>query len=281
VAKFIFVRHYNDAMNALFERDNGHYVPTEWSRGPWTPIFLHGGPPAALLAHILDAAREDPALLTSRLTIDLMRPVSFAPIRATTQVVRTGKRIRLVDAALYQDDQLVARASGLMLRRDPASPVFPPLSKVVSDPEGLEEFDFHAPDEPCFNRATEARLVRDAATQRIRAVWIRANVGLLPGQPLTPLEHAAAISDYTNATGSITTFGRAGFINADITLNVHRDPHGEWICLDCPGRPSQDGVAATVVVVHDTLGPLGSASTSCLANPVPLNEAGRPFGMPE
>lgn len=269
-------------MNSLFTLENNIYVPTPWSYGPWNPIFLHGGPPAALLAHVIDATRDDPALLTSRLTIDLLRPVSsFAPISTTTQVVRTGKRIRIVDAALYQGDQLVARASGLMLRRDPAAPFFEPLPKRVPDPEGLETFDFHAPDEPCFNRCTEARLVRDPATQRIQAVWIRINADLLPGRPLTPLEHAAGVSDYTNATGSITTFGRAGFINADITLNVHREPHGDWICLDCPGRPSLDGVATTVVVLHDTLGPLGSASTNCLANPVAVNEKSRPFGMPE
>lgn len=268
-------------MNPLFLLEKGRYQPTHWSRGPWNPIFLHGGPPAALLAHAIDATRDDPALLTSRLTIDLLRPVSFAPITTATQVVRTGKRIRIVDATLHQDGQLVARAAGLMLRRDPAAPEFPPLPKAVPDPEGLEPFDFHAPDEPCFNRATEARLVRNIATQRIHAVWIRTVADLLPERPLTPLEHAAAMSDYTNATGSITTFGRAGFINADITLNVHREPHGDWVCLDCPGRPSQDGVAATVVVIHDRLGPLGSASTSCLANPVPVNVEGRPFGMPE
>ena len=270
-------------MKSLFTLEKNLYVPTPWSYGPWNPIFLHGGPPAALLAHVIDATRDDPALLTSRLTVDLLRPVSsFAPIATATQVVRSGRRIRIVDATLHQEGQLVARASGLLLRRDPDAPFFETLPKRIPDPEGLvETFDFHAPDEPCFNRCTEARLVRDPATQRIHAVWIRVNADLLPGQPLSPLEHAAGVSDYTNATGSITTFGRSGFINADITLNLHREPQGEWLCLDCPGRPSLDGVATTVVVVHDRQGPLGSASANCLANPMKPGPDGKPFAMPE
>jgi hypothetical protein len=45
--------------DALFEvTDDGRYLPTNRSRGPWSPSNLHGGPPAALLATAIETAGQ-------------------------------------------------------------------------------------------------------------------------------------------------------------------------------------------------------------------------------
>ena len=41
----------------LFVVDDDVYTATEWSTGPWSRDALHGGPVAALLAHLLEAQR--------------------------------------------------------------------------------------------------------------------------------------------------------------------------------------------------------------------------------
>jgi hypothetical protein len=47
------------ASEALFEPiGGGRYLPTDRSRGPWSPKNLHGGPPAALLATAIESAGQ-------------------------------------------------------------------------------------------------------------------------------------------------------------------------------------------------------------------------------
>src|SRR6185369_5408926 len=59
----------------------------------------------------------DPELQPARLTVDLLRPVALAhPVWLDTNVEREGRRIRLVDAVMRQNDTVVARASALFLR---------------------------------------------------------------------------------------------------------------------------------------------------------------------
>ena len=124
-------------------------------------------------------------------------------------------------------------------------------------------------DRRLFHRGTEFRAVPRAAPGQSFAVWIRIPYLFLPDQALAPLEYVAAISDYVNAAGTMAHPARRGFINADITLNLHREPEGEWICMESVGRPDHAGIATSNVNLHDAAGLLGSASSSCLANPIP------------
>lgn len=267
-------------MKHLFELDGDKYVPTDWARGPWDPALLHGGPPAALLAHALEEERNDSALWTTRITIDLLRPVRLAPLRTSRQVVREGKRIKLVDAFLHDGDTLVARASGLMLRRnaDPAQSPASAAQLLVPSWEALPPRDvghvgnlgdLDGGDTRLFHRGTEFRTVPKTQPDRNFAVWIRIPYLLLPDQPLAGLEYVAAISDYVNAAGTMAHPARRGFINADITLNLHREASGEWICMESISRPDHAGIATSAVSIHDAAGLLGSASSCCLANARP------------
>jgi Thioesterase-like superfamily len=49
--------------------------------------------------------------------VDLLKPVALQPLQIHSSVVRDGRRLRLVDAVMTQNDVMVARASALFLRR--------------------------------------------------------------------------------------------------------------------------------------------------------------------
>ena len=255
----------------LFVLENGKYLPTDWARGPWNPGLLHGGPPAALLAHALETEHGDPALWTTRITIDLLRPVRLAPLKVRTQLVREGRRIKLIDAFLQDGDTVVARASGLMLKRNSDAAERPASATHLLMPswEGLAANVVGEVGDPrLFHRGTEFRPVPQTQPGQAFAVWIRLPYLLLPDQPLSRLAYTAATSDYVNAAGTMAHPTRRGFINADITLNLHRVPEGEWLCMESVGRPDHAGIATSNVNLHDAAGLLGSASCSCLANPI-------------
>ena len=255
----------------LFIFEDGKYRPTLWARGPWDPGTLHGGAPAALLAHAVDAERRDPALWMTRLTIDLMRPIrTAAAFSLRTQIVREGKRILLADALLFDGETLVARASGLMLKRSESAAEAAPPTRLMPSWEGLAPYPMGIGSEPqLFHRATEFRPLPKADPEQPLAVWIRIPFSLLPDQPLSKIEYAAAISDYVNAIGGMANPTRGGFINADITLNLHREPEAEWLCIESVARPDHAGIATSTVLLHDTAGLLGSVSACVLANGTP------------
>jgi hypothetical protein len=262
----------NTASLFIFER--GQYLPTDWARGPWDPRFLHGGPPAALLAHALASELGDPALLLTRITIDLLRPIRQVPLTVSTRLVREGKRFRLVDAFLSDDETVVARAAGLMLRRmyDAPAVASQPARSCMPSWENLSSRQSTMGTEAqLFHRGTDMRPVFAAGSEQPRAVWFHAPYLLMPDTPLSGLLHAAAIADYANAVGTMSDPQKRGFINADITLSLHREPEGEWLCLECVGRPDRAGIATSSVNVHDSAGLLGAASTSCLATTMRQN----------
>jgi hypothetical protein len=255
-------------VTSLFTRDGAHYLPGDWARGPWHPELLHGGPVAALLAHGVVGARDDDGLQVARLTIDLFRPVPFGPLALAVETVRGGKRIKLVDAFLSAAGEVVARASGLMLRRGESGPgaTTLPETMAIAPWQGLAPRNMGKGDEPRFHRSVEMRRLNEPFQGKLFATWARVPLPFLPQQPLAPVEHVAALADFTGAFGQNSRAGRLGLINADITLHLHRDPIGEWICLECIGRGDEAGLAASSVNLHDEQGLIGHSLSSSLAN---------------
>ncbi|MCZ7535260.1 MAG: thioesterase family protein [Acidimicrobiia bacterium] len=101
---------------ALFHADGATIVPTELSRGPWYPGTLHGGPPSALLAWVLERHDPGPASFVARLTVELLRPVPMAPLRIEARTIRPGRKVQWLEAAVLADGVEVARATALRLR---------------------------------------------------------------------------------------------------------------------------------------------------------------------
>jgi hypothetical protein len=117
------------AAPALFVPDGDRLVPTDRSRGPWSPTALHGGPVAALVARAAESVEggEDRQLV--RITLELLRPVPLTPLRVTSAVVRPGHKVQLIDTVVEADGVEVAWSRALRIRmaRDesPISPTVP------------------------------------------------------------------------------------------------------------------------------------------------------------
>src|SRR6476660_10052473 len=90
--------------DALFRRLSANqFEPTDLARGPWDRDALHGGPSAALFAAAAQSALGDD-MFPSRLTIELLRPVPVAPLTVETELIRPGRKVRLVAIRLRAAD---------------------------------------------------------------------------------------------------------------------------------------------------------------------------------
>jgi Acyl-CoA thioesterase N-terminal domain len=226
-----------------------------------------------ILGHVLERDAGDPDFQPARLTVDLFRPAALAPVRVDTDITRQGRRLKLVDAVMTQDDTVVARASGLFLRRgeQPAdeiwtSPVtMPPLPATPDQiPRGLAMLVWtygnndHTPG-PDFGLSAWAHAGP-------KYIWVRDIRPLIEGEPLTPFTRAAMAGDMVS---SLTHYGPSGlqFINADYTLTLARLPRGPYLGLAALTHYSHGGVATGVATVVDQFGPIGSGVATALANP--------------
>ena len=127
----------------FFVTDGKGYVPTRLARGPWGPS-ISGNYIGGLLGRAVDQAVDDVDLQPARLTVDLLRPVALQPLQVHSSVMRDGRRLRLVDAVMTQNNVMVARASALFLRRSEHAvdtvwtspvnmPAIPPEPDVLAD----------------------------------------------------------------------------------------------------------------------------------------------------
>ena len=63
-------------------------------------------------------------------------------------------------------------------------------------------------------------------------MWFRLRVPVSAGEVTLPLQRVAAVADFGNGVGSGIDRTRLTFINADLTVTLHRLPVGEWVGLD-------------------------------------------------
>ncbi len=258
-------------MSALFTRDGDAYLPTELARGPWSREAQHGGAPAALLARLIDDVDGAAGMQVTRLTFELLRPVPIAPLTARTRLVRPGKKVQIVEAALWHGESEVMRLTALRLRRADV-PMPADLPRGAPPPGPAAGVPIAAPwdaanDYPAFhNRGVEHRFVHGGfGAPGPSTDWIRLQVPVIAGEPITPLSRVAAAADFGN--GISWVLDRADgytFINPDLTIYLHREPVGEWICLDAASYPEATGIGLAESRLHDEHGPIGRAAQSLL-----------------
>jgi hypothetical protein len=256
----------------FFVSDGNDYLPTRLARGPWGPS-ISGNYVGGMLGRTVEQEVDDVDLQPARLTVDLLRPVALQPLQMHSSVVRDGRRLRLVDAVMTQNDVMVARASALFLRRSEhgadtvwTSPVTMPA--IPAGPVMLADdvpMVFHS-----FGRDPVAGSpgVGDREWRHYgqKFAWMRETKSLVDDEPLSPFARAVMAGDVTS---SLTHWGTEGlqFINADYTITLSRLPEGVYIGLAAVTHYGHAGVATGVATLFDESGPIGSGMATALANP--------------
>ena len=250
-------------------------LPNRCARSVWSLDLVHGAATAALLARGVEGALR-PELRVARLTIDLMRPAPMQPLEARTTVVREGRRIQVVQSGLFtsRGDETVevARATALALRPSdlPTGEALDVDAARPPDPESLPRRPANMiGGAEAYHSTVEWRPVGEWGASPRPMLWIRNPAEIVPGEPLSPLSRAVATADslspLANAEPSRRREGAVGFINADITLYLHRDPADEWLCVVATSRQGGGGFVVCDGALYDRRGPLGRIALASLA----------------
>lgn len=250
------------------------FTPTEHATGPWGPM-QHGGPVAALLTRAMDRVGARPDTRISRVTIDLLEPVPMDQMRVSARVVRPGRRIELLAAALEAPGrdgqwQPVAQGSAWRLATQPTPDVVRRADAAhqlpAEGPTSLEKF--HIPDvwpRGGFVGATDWRVVQPGGEEGAPPiVWIDLVHDLVEGEPITALEQVMATSDTANGVGARLDPEHFSFLNTELTVHLHQPPRGTWFGVEAETSVGPDGIGMSAGVLHSLDGPIGRVAQTLL-----------------
>lgn len=258
-----------DVRESLFTRDGERFVPGGLTRGPWDPNAMHGGAPAALLAHVLGGFEPGAGNFVSRLTVELLRPVPLEPLTVDVELSRPGKKVQLLDAVVRSGGTEVVRARALRIRQIPLPADDAVMLGDVMEPgpagaRPLDVSGFAGPVPGFFSAFDIAVAHGDWGRPGRAAMWFRLRSAVVADEPVAPFSRVAAASDFSNGLGNAFPWGGYLFINPDLTVTVARPPVSEWIGIDAHTVVGPNGTGFAESAVFDEQGRIGRATQSLL-----------------
>lgn len=257
-------------MDAFYiAQDDNVFQPTDRTIGPWDDRSQHGGPPSALLGRAVELAPGSDGKQVGRIAFEIVRPVPLDPLEVTAEVVRPGKRVDLVEATLSAGGQPVMLARAWRLRTtDTDTGYEPSVEQPPSPQEGYRTPTFRPPTTVNYLTSIDWIFVAGEFTKPGPATaWMRMLHPLVDGEEPSPLSRVLIAADSASGISSVVDPRSWLFVNVDYTVNLHRHPTGEWVCLDAATVPGRSGIGLTTSTLFDEKGPLGSTSQTLLVEP--------------
>jgi hypothetical protein len=262
--------------SAFYVSEGDEFVSSPLTRGPWDPGFQHAGPPAALIGRELERATPDGWFL-GRITYEILRPVPIAPLRVKVEVVRPGRSVELLEATLSDcsGEALVRALAWRLAERETAisdglagRDAGPSLADAVDKPFFDTGWDVG------YHTAMEYRFGSGSFLEPGPATaWMRMRHPLVAGEQPSPLQRVLTAADSGNGVSATLDLERYIFVNVDLTVNLHRLPAGEWVCLDAITHAEPNGVGMADTVLRDEQGPIGRAVQTLLVREREISSA--------
>lgn len=257
----------------IFRREGNVLQPSPLTTGPWYPGTQHGSAMLLMVALAAEQYPSDVPRQVTRLTVDMMRAAPVGPVQLETSLRKGGRYMEVLDIAILADGEECVRASAMRFRLDevPVGQNRKFNGQVLALPEPLTEDIFvHAARREGFHHAIDVRV--DVKAQPA-VMWFRLKYPVLPELAATPLLRVALAADWTysipNVADRVIT-GRWDInqpymgINPDTTINLHRQPEGEWIGIQAHSTYDDLGAGTVMGLIMDQRGPVGYSTQSVL-----------------
>ena len=250
--------------------DGERWRATVHTTGPWDPGSQHGGPPSALLARAVERVAPRDDMLLARTTVELLGAVPVGEVAVRARVARPGRSVELLEAVLAAGGRDAARMTAWRVLRTDAVAVAPRVAAPPPLP-AQESTDVAPPGwVDGYLSAVEWRVAAGSfAEPGPCTAWTRLRHPLVPDEEPSPLQRVLAVADSGNGLSNelpVTWF----FINCELTVHLHREPVGEWVCVDAATTVSPGGAGLASTVLSDVTGPVGVGAQALLVAPRPV-----------
>jgi hypothetical protein len=198
------------------------------------------------------------------MAFDIARPVPIAPLDVTTSVVREGRSIMIVQAAI----EPYMRCTALLIRTsDRAAQPSSPTSPVALDAAESKPF-FPVPYEVGYHTAMDVRFGSGSFIEPGPATaWMRMRLPLVEDEQPSPLTRVLVAADSGNGVSSVLDFRKYLFVNTDLSVHLVRYPRGEWVCLQAVTLIDSAGIGLADTALYDEQGQIGRCAQSLFVDP--------------
>jgi hypothetical protein len=255
--------------DSFFLRDGASFQSTELTRGPWSNLHQHGGPPSALMVRAAETFGEDAAaFFVARVLVDYLKPIPIAKLDVAIEPVKLGKTAQRLLVRLLSGTDELARANILRLRRAQSTALstrpFP-----LPSPQGLHliRFGFFKNDVG-YHRGIEGGYVRGRFGENTVTFWGRQTAPLVAGEEPSGLQRAVLLADAESGICNPLDIRRFSFVNPDLVVMVDREPQGEWLGLDAYSTASPLGTGIAQAALHDVYGAVGRSAQTLVIEPM-------------
>lgn len=254
---------------SYFERlGPASFRATRHVSGAWNEAEQHIAPALGLLAHVIESdrdARRDDGPVMARLSYDILGTVPVGPVDTAVEVLRPGRTIELVEAALSHGGRTVVRARAWLMQPRPTAELAGSTLSRIAPPEDTEPWDPTAVWPGGFIESVEVR--RTSAGPGRASFWVRTPIMLVDDDKVSTLAAAAGLFDIANGMAVRADPQKVAFPNLDLTVHLFAEPRGDWVGFDTSVSFGADGIGLTSTVLHDTSGPIGTMSQILTVRP--------------
>ena len=247
---------------------DGSFLSSGLTRGPWHPDHQHAGPPIALVCRAFEATAQEHGLThLARLTANLLRPVPISNLSVDVATNYVGRNAGHFSARLPANGKEVGVFTALAQRENPFAlpdglPGHPlSLAPGAVDTAPVVRFPF-AGRHVGYSDLVETRAARGTMFGGPCAIWFRLNHPLVAGEAPSAYQRVAVAADSGNGISAILDYQAYSFVNSDLTINLLRQPVGEWICLDARTHLGSNGCGMAESALYDEQGLIGRATQS-------------------
>jgi acyl-Coa thioesterase superfamily protein/acyl-CoA thioesterase superfamily protein len=257
---------------------DGTFTPTIATESPWDTKAQHGGPPCALFGHVMRENHPEPGFRIARLTVEFLGSIPRSDIQVSTEIVRDGRRIRLIEASMHSAGKQVALARAWQIATNgDVSGALADAKMLGAKPVDLPPMP---PEQPLklfggkerwgYGESVEGRRISGAYRGTGYAqVWMRPLIPLVAGQEMHPLDRVLVVADSANGVSARLDMREWIFVPPAVTITLHRYPVGEWVLISARSDLADDGLGSTSGTLSDESGLLGSVTQPLLVAPAP------------
>jgi hypothetical protein len=274
------------------------YEPTIDTESPWDTKAQHGGPPTALLAHVLSEAQlseSRPAAAArptevaqpgevarpaevaqpgdrrgerrlARISVDFLGPIPRREFAIEVSPLKPGRLTFLNEARMVVDGRAVVIARAWHIAPGPRPPVETPRTPPPPLPGPAGQHFFPGMGSWGYGESIEWRFTGggfDTVTGAAE-VWTRVRGPLIEGVELTGRDRALIVADSANGLSAALPMTDWLSIPPTMTTTLLREPAGEWVHLACRTDLSGDGLGLAHGDLADPDGPVGEVSQPLL-----------------
>lgn len=252
------------------QTSDGVFVGNDPARGPWSAHHCHAGPVTGLAARAAEVAVGEDKMLC-RLTLDILRPLPLAGLRVAAELTRHTRTLATTRVTVHDiDNTLCAQGTTMhLVRKDlgpvPTAPVVP-LNRAEAEP-GPFSIGAGLHDKPYFGQFLDVAYPPGFGLEAgPKTIWMR-TPKLLEGEEQSPVQSLCMLADCGNGISWNARPTEMGFMNTDLTLNVHREPVGDWLASDSLSHWHSTGIGMSQSVLQDEAGPVATALQTLVLHP--------------